>query len=40
MKREYLIDASMTSVESPDRDQGCYKYLYMFVGFTLSNASV
>ena len=25
---------SMTAVESLERDQGCYKYLYMFVGST------
>ena len=34
MKREYWIDMSMTGVESLERDQGCYKYLYMFVGST------
>ena len=28
MKREYQIDVSMTGVESLERDQGGYKYLY------------
>ena len=34
MKREYWIDASMTGVESLERDQGGYKYIYMFMGST------
>ena len=29
-----MVDASMTGVESLERDQVCYKYLYMFVGST------
>ena len=29
-----MVDASMTGVESLERDQGCDKYLCMFVGST------